>query len=261
VPDKNIWTGEVVMHTSAYSFNESSIVYLNDSIIVYWIRDDYIYYSLSKDGGATWSKPVRYNFAVGKQLICITYKSNDPYEKDRITVKDIPGSFINGVTFAFYQDATQAVSDLSPEELKNMIVDSLKMLKGSIDELKEQYSGISEEIQKINLEQEKQEKDLVKFSVKLGIIESEINQLKSVNSRLESYRNELQDYKSQTALSQSDLNKLKENLVTEILKSGSMQKSSADILALREDIENLKKSAVKKSSRHIKTKNDKTDGN
>lgn len=222
VPDKNIWTNETAIYSSSYSFDEASLLYSMGSVIIYWVKDDYIYYSLSKDGGSVWSRAARYNFPVGKQLMCLAYSTNDMYEKDRLIARDIPGSFINGLTFAFYQEAGQSAASISPQELKDTITDTLKMLKGSIDDLNDQSLDASEKIQKILFELEKQEKELVKLSVKLGFLENEINRLKTSGGRIESFRSTSQNPGSVSSLSEEEFEKLKENSGAEI-QSSSMQ--------------------------------------
>jgi regulator of replication initiation timing len=175
MPDRNIWTSEFIIHSSAYPFDEASLLFISDTIIVYWVRSDTIFFSSSKDLGKSWSKPLRYNFPAGKQLMCISYKTNNYYENEKIAMADVPGSFVNGIKLAFYQDIVPGgMENLSPSELKNLIVESLKLLKANVEELKESESTIQEEILRLSYEQQNMEKEIEKHSVRLSLAESKI---------------------------------------------------------------------------------------
>ena len=191
VPDKNIWLDEVVIHGSAQPFPESSILWINESIIVFWVRNDTLYYSSTSDGGNTWSKPSKYNFPVGRQIFCFGYKSNSLHESDKIFATDIPGSFINGFKLAFYEEPAGKSGNLSPDELKNMIVDSLKLINANIEELKESNTEIRQNLTQLSLSQQSFERELTKYSVRLNFFENEINQVRNMNKQLESYREAL----------------------------------------------------------------------
>jgi len=185
IPDKNLWTEESVIHTSVYPFDESSIIMLNKDIIVFWVRSDSIYFSVSNDNGNTWSKPARYNFPLIKQLLCFGYKVNKPYQSERIITKAIPGSFINGYKLAFCQESPNEAENLSANELKNMIVESLKMLKGNVEELRDEGINTKESILQLENALRNLEKEIVKNSLKLDMLEKDINRLKQLENRLQ----------------------------------------------------------------------------
>ncbi len=182
VPDKNIWSDETVIHESVYGFANSSIIYADKRLYIYWIREEAVVYSMSEDGGSSWSKPARYNFPGGRQLLCMRYRSNNPYELERLIAEDIPGNFINGYRLAFYQDSSLGSETLSPEELKNMIVNTLKLLKGSVEELKESNAAIAESLRNYAASQKELEKEIAKNSIRLGMLESDLRQLKRISS-------------------------------------------------------------------------------
>ncbi|MCX7923707.1 MAG: FHA domain-containing protein [Clostridia bacterium] len=189
IPDKNLWSNESIIHTSSFPFTSFSVLYCNQNIIVFWIREDIVYYSSSSDNGSTWSRPSRYSFTSGKQLVCLRYKTNSPYEAGKIASSDVPGNFINGFNLAFYRPQSDDYDNISAEDLKTMIVDSLKLLKGSIEELKESYSGIKDSISNLSLAHQSLEREMVKHSVKMSMLESEISNIKQMYSeRLNSYR-------------------------------------------------------------------------
>jgi len=197
IPDRNIWTSECVIHTSAYPFKDSSILCLEGNIIVYWVRDDTIYYSSSKDSGNSWSRPARYNFPAGRQLMCIQYKSNMPYDSAKISTKEIPGAFINGIKFAFFDQALET-SRLSSNDLKDMIVDRINLLRGSVEELEENDKALARDISKIEMELNKLEKEFVKYSVKLDLLQNQLNEFKHIADRFEIYKKSMLSGKGET---------------------------------------------------------------
>lgn len=208
IPDKNIWADEIIIHTSTHSFDEASIIIISDKIIIYWIRDDNIYYNFSNDAGNTWGKPSKYNFAAGKQLLCISYKTNNPYEMQKISIRDIPGIFVNGIKLAFYQNASNSSDNMSADELKNMIVDSLQLLKASIEELKESDLKLKEDISRLASSQQSLERELTKYTLKLDLVENQLNKIKIINNKMESLKNDINEFKSKMEISLYDLQKL-----------------------------------------------------
>lgn len=80
-PDKNLWSPEIIVHSSVHSFENASILQIRDKIVVYWVREDIIYFNAGSSNGANWGKPSRYGAQFGRQLQCLGCKSNSP--KDR----------------------------------------------------------------------------------------------------------------------------------------------------------------------------------
>jgi hypothetical protein len=178
VSDKNTWTPEIVVHNSAYAFVNSGIISLNDEIILFWVRDDAVFYSNSKNSGTTWSKPSRYNFSFGRQLFCLSYKSNTTFEKGKVIAPSIPGNLSNGLKLAFYQDLIKNESSASNTEPKRLTVDDIIFFKKSIEELRELYNTIDNKTQKMIQMHQSLEKEIIKYSVKMRILENDLTQLK-----------------------------------------------------------------------------------
>jgi hypothetical protein len=178
VPERNMWSVENIIHTSSYPFNNSSIILSNGNITVFWIRDDNINFCTSNDLGKSWTKPSKYTFPVSKQLLCFSYKSNNPYECDKVYAKEIPGSYLNGYKLAFYQENSSNVS-VSTDELKNMIIDGMHLLKGNVEDLIESDNAIKDSISKIDNTYKNLHKELIKQSVKISYLESEIAKLRN----------------------------------------------------------------------------------
>ena len=179
VPDKNLWTNEVLVHSSIHPFDNSSILWINDSIIVYWVREDMIFYNAGAQSGNSWSKPLKLNFQAGRQLVCLNYKSNTVYETPKIAVHNIPGSFVGGLRLAFHQHLQESRDSLSGEDLRSLILDTLKLLKVNIEELKEGESGVKEELSRLINRYDDLERELIKNTVRLNLLEEKIKQLKA----------------------------------------------------------------------------------
>jgi hypothetical protein len=177
VPDKNLWTNEVVVHSSIHPFDNSSILWINDSIIVYWVRDDMVFYNAGAQSGTSWSKPLKLNFQAGRQLVCLHYKSNTVYEATRIVVHNIPGSFVGGLRLAFHQHLQENRDSLSGEDLRSLILDTLKLLKANIEELKEGESNIKEELSRLISRYDDLERDQIKSAVRLDFLEGKNKQI------------------------------------------------------------------------------------
>lgn len=240
IPDKNIWTNELVIHSSPYSFENCSIAYANDSIVIYWVREDVIYYSSSKDDGSIWSKPARYNFPSGKQLVCIGYKSNNPYESEKFCAHELPGNFINGYRLAFFQETSNSPVSLSADELREMLIEGLKMLKASVEDLREADMEIKSDVSQLDAEQKNIEKELTKLSLKQNMLDSDINQLKQINNQLDGYSNIISELKQRNEAAAPDTVELKNNIVAYILEHELFHKLRTDIEELKAELYHLR---------------------
>jgi len=68
------------------------------------------------------------------------------------------------------------VGSMSPNELRNMIIDTLKLLKGGLDELKETQEELKNSMQSLNASQQNLEKEVSKLSIRLNLLENDVRQ-------------------------------------------------------------------------------------
>ena len=130
--------------------------------------------------------------------MCARFKTNAPAEYDQVTATRLPGSFLNGLKLAFYTSISDYErSNLSAEELKNMIVDSLKLLRASIDELRDSDNSIIESNSKLSASIQSLERDFVKYTVRAGSIESELKQFKQRLEKFDEYKDLLEELRMQ----------------------------------------------------------------
>lgn len=194
MPDKNLWSAETLLHSSAYSFSDSSVLKAGSNIYVYWVREGAVYFTVSKDMGKQWSKPAKADFSSGKQVLCASYKANTPHENDKLSIREIPVSFINGFKFPFLQEASPGTGgNPSPEELRTMIVESLNLLKDSIDDLKECNAELVRNITQLTHGQQSLDRELTKNTLRLNRLENEINQIRSMTKQHRSTEESIQE--------------------------------------------------------------------
>ncbi|NLC68052.1 MAG: hypothetical protein GX754_04550, partial [Clostridiaceae bacterium] len=184
-PGENQWSDETIIHSSPYPFDNSSVLVIDEKVIVYWVRMNTIFYSYSNNRGNTWSKPARYNFLTAQKLTWISYNTNVPYESGRIAIRDIPGSFTNGFKLAFYQDFLGNSPDSSADNLKIMVTDYFKYFKESIDTLNNEINTLSNEnkilktrLSEIETAHNNLIKEKEKLSIKLNLLEGRLKQVK-----------------------------------------------------------------------------------
>lgn len=199
MPDRNIWTTEVAIQASQNAFKDFSLVIVNKKAIIYWVRDSTIYYSSSSDSDNSFSKPMRYNFFNGRQLVNIIYKSNDPIENEKISVKNIPGNFINGYNLAFFHDSSSA-SSITADELRSMLLDGFKALRGSVEELQESDINLNNKLSDLMQTQQTLGRELTKYSLRLSLLENELNQLKGISKRLDGIKAAMDDFEQKYKL-------------------------------------------------------------
>ena len=241
VPDKNIWSDEIIVHSSVHSFYDSSVVCSGESTIVYWVRDDVIYYSSSTDGGAVWSKPARHNFVPSKQLMCMTYKTNQSIENEKLAASSLPGCFINGFKLAFYQEPTVSTHNITADELKTMLLDGLKLLKDNVEELKDSNSDMRKSIQELSVAHQNLEMEMTKNAVKLNFLEDDTKQIQQISSQLENYSGILNDFISKPGSGLPDFEEMKNSIIQEITTGSELSKYSLDISRLRNELNDFKK--------------------
>jgi hypothetical protein len=184
IPGGNTWSDETIVHSSLYPFDNSSVLAIDEKVIVYWVRNNTIYYCYSNNRGNSWGKPAKYNFPTVQKLTCVSYNTNIPYESGRTAIRDIPGSIANGLKLAFYQDFFSNNTDSSSDNLKALVMDYLKYFKESIDTLNNEYQMLKTRIS----ETESVHNDLMrgkeKLSIKLNLLENELKQVKRCKSNI-----------------------------------------------------------------------------
>jgi hypothetical protein len=240
IPDRNLWTREVVLHSSSNSFALSSLASTNNSITAYWVREDIIYHTASGDNGSSWSKPARYSFQAGRQLLCLAYKSNTPHENEHFQAQELPGSFLGGYKLAFQPQGPNTPETISADELKNMIVESLNLLKGNIEDVREALTGLEEKVNSIRSIQETSDRDLVKTSLKINLLENELNQLKTAARQMEGLKSTVFELQQKEDSAADSLSALRKSLLEDLLESEPIQRMARESQETKKLLETMK---------------------
>lgn len=256
IPDRNLWTGETVLHSSAYPFALSSLVCSNNNVTAYWIREEMIYHTTSTDNGSSWSKPARYQFQAGRQLLCIAYRSNAPQEADRFQAQELPGSFLGGYKLAFLPQGDNTPDTLSPNELKNMIVESLNLLKGNVEEVREALTKLEERFNTLQYAQETLDRELVKTSLKLGLLENEQSQLKPAVRQVEGLKSAVSELQQKQSLTDEEKRDLRKDLLEDLPTSDVIRRILQELEETRKVLQGIQNG---RSTRRTYSKNDRHD--
>jgi len=160
------WSGELLMHSSVYNFENASILWLNDSLIVYWLRDDIIYCRIGYQSGNNWGKPYKYNFPYRGSLYNLVYKTNYPDEAEKTAVCNIPGCLTGGLKLAFYKFIPNNGETLTVENVRDLILESFRMLRNSTEELREENGRLKEQLSVLKNRQAELEKEIIELAMK-----------------------------------------------------------------------------------------------
>ncbi|MGE5613057.1 MAG: hypothetical protein ACM3XR_01505 [Bacillota bacterium] len=211
-PGRNLWSAETIIHSSVHSFDNASILQIRDRIVIYWVRDDVIYYNSCLLRGGGWGKPSRYETQFGRQLQCICYKSNSPRDNwidEAGSMKPgsfslspgiFPGSTAYGLKLAFINtDALGDISALSPQPFSpgsghadgaaslhgnsgSIVHDAFRQMQGSIAEIRESLSGVKKEISRLANVYMELAKEVDKYGIRLNIVENRLKQAEKTGS-------------------------------------------------------------------------------
>lgn len=186
--DKNLWSGETVLHSSSYPFENCSIVQANDKVAVYWIRDDVLYFTAGQPGGNGWSRPARYSSQPGRQLQCICWKEHG---SSLIPSPGIyPGTLSNGVRLAFLDAPVSktgpqlsllvpSARESSPNtnEMTERLMDAIKQLQENINEISAGWAGAKKELSRLANTYFDLSREVDKLSLRLNLLESKLKEI------------------------------------------------------------------------------------
>lgn len=171
-PDKNIWSPETVIQSSIHPFKKASLAIIDNRVVVFWIRNNIIFFSFSYIEGNNWSRPQKYNISGFREIECVKYKSNAIYEQDKIISPEIPAAFSRSYRIAFYEEVKTPNETTPPPLLKDLIVESLNTLKNNVDDLKKSVTLLDEKLFHMESENEYIRKELVKVSLRMKEIDN-----------------------------------------------------------------------------------------
>ena len=207
-PDRNLWSAETVIHSSVHSFENASILQVQDNIIVYWVRENIVYYNSGAQDGSNWGKASRYGNQPGSQLLCLCYKSNSPRDRikgDASLVGDgslrgdgsslspgvYPGSLSNGLRLLFLSgdgslrggasslfSVNSSNANIPERNLNRFVADTLLQLQGSVEEIREGWTEARREMSQLTNAYLELKKEIDKYSIQLGMVKNQLDQNK-----------------------------------------------------------------------------------
>lgn len=205
-PDRNLWSAETVLHSSVHPFDNASVVQVNDKIIVYWVRNDVIYYCSGSLSGDNRTRPARYGTQPGRRLQCVCYKDlwkgdgsalgNGSTDRDSSALSPgiYPGVVSSGFSLVFMdtgsitggkpfqRSPSSAASggDASGNELKSLVLGVFKEMQDKISEMDAELSELKKEMPKLKNAYMELAKEAQKLSIRLNMLE---NRLAQINNR------------------------------------------------------------------------------
>ena len=180
--DKNIWSAEAPIYTSSIPFEQSSIIISDKKIIIYWVRDENIFYCSSEDGGLTWNKPSKYIISNPRDVVCFCYCTNMKSEQYKINSSHIPGTPPPSLRLAF----------CDMPALKNInSADTTKIFEQRLEEIENKQKSMNDSLLKIAKQISELEKEVTKNTLRMSMQETQYVSPKYMSSKLESLRAEI----------------------------------------------------------------------
>ncbi len=176
IQGRNLWTDAVILHSSVNQFKNMHLLYINNELICYWVRNDIIYYCFSEDNGKTWARPSRSNFNAGRQLLSLHYRTNIITEKDDYIIDVIPGTLAGGFKMAFYKDKTEKLESLSFNDFKTFTVETIEEIKGNMEKLQVLQSELKEKLFRFETLYKNTQKELAKNNIRIELIEKKFRE-------------------------------------------------------------------------------------
>ena len=202
-PDRNLWSAETVLHSSIHPFENASILQVKDRIIVYWGRDNIIYYCAGPLSGSSWSKPARYGVQPGRRLQCICYKEQQTRDGSSFSPGKrtgdgsslspgiYPGVVSEGFKLIFMETEDFAIDHpfrqypspaprdggTSVDELKSLVLSSFRQLQDKIGQMDAEWAEIRKEMPKLANAYMELSKETEKLSLRLNLLENKLAQV------------------------------------------------------------------------------------
>lgn len=180
--DKNIWSLEIPVYTSTIPFEQSSLIVSDKKIIIYWVRDENIFYCSSEDGGSTWNKPAKYIISNPRDVVCFRYCTDTKSNRHTLAASHIPGTPPPSLKFAF----------LDLAEIKNInSADPAKILNQRLDDIENKQKFLNDSILKLTKQLSELEKEVTKTTLRISMPDAQYVSSKFLASKLETLRNEI----------------------------------------------------------------------
>lgn len=151
---------EAILTSSPYNFLNSSLLVKGNKIIIYWVREDNIFYCMSADNGITWSKPEKYSSFDRQLLYCTRLCSNDSENNMDVITTDIPAIISEGYQPAFINE----LKDRNVEDFEASILSAIKILT-SIEEINCTINETEEAVKNLEAKMQQFDADYNRYTI------------------------------------------------------------------------------------------------
>ena len=124
------------IHEQQHQFSNINLVYIKNSLIVFWVDNNNIYFTKSNDNISEWAKVAKY--LPDNEIFSVKFKSNLSKDNSFFVSNSIPATFYNGYTLSSFGDISLNYinsNSISTNEFKTIVLDSINLLKAKIEAL------------------------------------------------------------------------------------------------------------------------------
>lgn len=133
-----------------FSSNERAGILISEAKpLIFICGNDGIYGFTTDNNGINWSKQTKYPFNYGKHVMCVSYKSNLQSETNYYSGQFLPVAFVNGIKLAFYKEPPVVKTTAAPTDLREIILESLGLMKEELDLLNEKQQNLESDYSKL----------------------------------------------------------------------------------------------------------------
>lgn len=172
---------ENVLAESSQPFCDASLIVQDHLLKVYWIDQESIWYRESCDNGLRWGDVQSYsNFEESDFSCCVLLQKNRD-QSSMTTPLILPGNLDQGVHLGFIPADIQTRKEAPehPEDLKELIMQTLQLLSGNINDLRSALQKLSKEVEQMNAIHQQLELEINKCDIKDTFLEEEIKKIKN----------------------------------------------------------------------------------
>lgn len=194
IPGANKWES-ITLAESDETFGNTEIYTEEDCIRIFWADKTGISCRTSHDGGNNWDTEQNLDGFDEKHISCFSYIQNIGGKGGEVRSSVIPGSFKDTPKLAFLNiklpSGNAFVEESEAESLRRTIAETLKLLSGSINDLRSSVRELHKRLDSLDAAQQQLELDMSKYGIKDKFIE---NDMAKIRSELGALKTRIDDY-------------------------------------------------------------------
>jgi len=148
---------------------------------IFWANKEGIFCCTSYDNGNNWDTAQKLNTFDMKDVSCFSYMQNTGGKAHEVQTSVVPGSFGDAPKLAFLNipSRSTALEDSEAESLRKTIAETLKLLTGNINDLRNASRELYKRLDGLDAAQQQLELDMSKFGIRDKFIENDMGKIKS----------------------------------------------------------------------------------